>query len=116
MQLAETGDKEEGMKEKRGVSWLMIAVNMIGAACLVYFAVPYLTHNTGIAVPDAMLPVEAWDRAGMILTFGFIPLFIANILGFLFAGAERKYIKFLFFIPSVLCLMIVISYWVTSLL
>ena len=27
-----------------------------------------------------MLPMEAWDRAGMVLTFGLIPLLIANII------------------------------------
>lgn len=83
----------------------------MGIACFIYFAVPYLTHDITVAYPDAMLRMEAWDRAGMTLTFGFIPLLIANILGFLFVNTKQKCVKFLFFIPSVTCFVIVISYW-----
>ena len=102
------------MRENKTLSILTIIINVIGIACLIYFAVPYLIHDTAIAYPDAMLPVEGWDRAGMILTFGFIPLFVANVLCFLFVKIKQKYIKLLFFIPSVICFIIVINYWTTS--
>ncbi len=62
-----------------------------------------------------MLPAEAWDSAGMTLTFGFIPLLIANVLSFVFIKAKQKFVRFLFFVPSVICFIIVVSYWTTSL-
>ncbi|MDE6389109.1 MAG: hypothetical protein K2L82_15015 [Lachnospiraceae bacterium] len=103
------------MKERRMLSLLTIALNVIGVICLIYFAIPYLTHNVTIQYPNAMLPAEAWDRAGMILTFGFIPLLIANIFSFVIIKAKQKFVRFLLFIPSVICFIIVVSYWTTSL-
>ncbi len=103
------------MNQKRNVlSWLIIALNVIGIICLIYFAIPYLTHNITVPNPDAMLPAEAWDNAGMVLTFGFIPLLIANILGFIFVKAKQKFVSFLYFIPSIICLFIVLNYWIQS--
>lgn len=99
------------MKEKKCIVWLIMIINAVGVVCLIFFAVLYLTHDITVAHPDAMLPMEAWDSAGMALTFGFIPLLIANILGGLFVKVKQKYVKFLFFIPSMVCLVIVISYW-----
>ena len=72
------------MKEQKILSLLIIVINIIGIICLIYFSIPYLTHSTVAANPNAMLPAEAWDMAGMALTVGFIPLLIANILGFVF--------------------------------
>ncbi|MBR2912575.1 MAG: hypothetical protein IKC40_01470, partial [Oscillospiraceae bacterium] len=63
---------------------LLIFLNLIGIICLVYFAIPYCAHDTYVANPDAMLPMEAWDGAGMILTIGLIPMILANTAGFLF--------------------------------
>lgn len=101
------------MKQKRNfLSIIVIALNMIGIMCLIYFAIPYLTHNVTITNPDAMLPAEAWDNAGMALTVGFIPLLIANMLCFVFVKAKQKLVRFLYFIPSVVCLLIVLSYWI----
>lgn len=103
------------MRERKTLPLLIITINVIGIICLIYFAIPYLTHDTAIANPDAMLPAEAWDKAGMTLTLGFIPLLAANVLGFLFVKVKQKYVRFLFFIPSVICLVIVMNYWITSL-
>ena len=103
------------MRERKTLSLLIIVINVIGVICLIYFAIPYITHNTTIGNPDAMLPAEAWDSAGMTLTFGFIPLLVANVLNFIFVKVKQKFVRFLFFIPSVICFIIVISYWTTSL-
>lgn len=103
------------MNQKRMSSLLIIVLNIIGVICLIYFAIPYLTHDVTIANPDAMLPAEAWDNAGMALTFGLIPLLIANILSFILIKIKQKFVRFLFFVPSVICFIIVISYWATSL-
>lgn len=99
------------MKENKTLSFIIIIINVIGIVGLIYFAIPYLTHDTTIVNPAAMLPGEAWDWAGMALTFGFIPLLAANVLNFLFVRVKQKYVRFLFFIPSAICFMIVLSYW-----
>lgn len=103
------------MRDTKTLSLLIIVINIIGIICLIYFAIPYLTHNTTIANSNAMLPADAWDRAGMTLTFGFIPLLAVNILNFLLVKVKQKFVRFIFFVPSVVCLIIVISYWITSL-
>ncbi len=102
------------MRENKTLSLLIIILNVMGAACLIYFAVPYFIHDTAIANPDAMLPVEAWDRAGMALTFGFIPLLAVNVFIFLLVRVKQKCVRFLFLVPSAVCFAIVISYWIRS--
>ena len=65
------------MKQTKNIlSWLIIALNIVGVVCLTYFAIPYFTHNVTVTNPDAMLPAEAWDSAGLALTLGFIPLLL----------------------------------------
>ncbi len=102
------------MKAKKVFSTSLSCLNLVGLVCLIYFVIPYLTHNTQIPNADAMLPAERWDSAGMTLTVGIIPLFIANLLGFLFVKVKRNWIKFLFFLPSAICIAIVAHYWITS--
>ena len=80
------------------------------------FAIPYLTHDVTVPYPDAMLPAQAWENAGMALTFGFLPLLIVNLLGFLYADIERKFARFLFLVPSVGCGILVASYWIPAFL
>lgn len=63
-----------------------------------------------IVNPTGTLPGAAWDWADMALTFEFIPLLVANVLGFLFVGAKQKCVSLMFFIPSVICLIIVYNY------
>ena len=90
------------MKAKKALSVTVITLNVIGVICLIYFAVPYLTHDTTVPNPDAMLPAERWDSAGMALTIGLIPMLIVNTLGFLFAGkkGKRSAVNALFFFPE----------------
>ena len=104
------------MKQTKNIlSGLVISLNIVGVVCLIYFAIPYVTYNVKITNSDAMLPMEAWDRAGMVLTFGFIPLLIANILCFIVVKTKQKFVPFLYFIPSVVCLTIALSYWIPAL-
>lgn len=84
---------EEKIDERKKNIIIFLNHNKYQVICLIYFAIPYLTHNTTIASPNAMLPVESWDRAGMILTFGFIPLLVTNILTFIFVNAKAKVCK-----------------------
>lgn len=96
---------------------IILIINIIGVVYLVYFTIPYLTHNTTVYHPDAMLPMEAWDSAGVTLTVGFIPLLTANILAFIYVAKEsiKMPLRLLYFIPSLLCICLVISYLITAL-
>lgn len=71
------------MTKRKALEILLIALNIIGIVLLVHFAIPYITYNTKIVDTNAMLPFEAWDRAGIILTLGFVPLLAINILSFI---------------------------------
>lgn len=71
------------MTKRKALEILLIVLNIIGIVILVLFAIPYITYNTKIVDPNVMLPFEAWDRAGMILTLGFVPLLAINILSFI---------------------------------
>lgn len=102
------------MKSDKILAIVIIIVNVIGVFCLIYFSVPYLTHNTTIYNPDAMLPAEAWDNAGMTLTIGFIPLLIANVLAFIYLKKFKMPFRLLFFIPSIICICLVVSYLIIS--
>ncbi len=107
--------KEECMKRNKTLPLLAVLINLIGAGCLIYFAAAYLAHDTSVPYPEAMLPAQEWDRAGMALTFGFIPLLAANIFIYSAVRPKKKSKGLLFFIPSALCLILVISYFITSL-
>lgn len=86
-------------------------LNIIGIICLIYFAILYFSHNTYIVNPNAMLPMEKWERAGILLTIGVIPMLIANLLGFLFIIKNKNMlIRLLFFLPSIIDISIVIHF------
>lgn len=87
----------------------IIVFNIIGVICLIYFSIPYLRHDMSIPNPNSMLASYSWDSSGFLLTLGFIPLLIVNILAYKFLDL-KKVIKFLFFIPSIFCLVIVCHY------
>ena len=105
------------MKSNKTLSIIILIINIIGVVYLIYFAIPYLTHNMMVYYPDAMLPAEAWDSAGMTLTVGFIPLLIANIFAFIFVAKEniKMPLRILYFMPSAICICLVISYLITAL-
>ena len=105
------------MKSNKPFSIIILIINIIGVVCLIYFAIPYLTHNTTVYYPDAMLPMEAWDRAAITLTIGFIPLLTANILAFMYVAKEsiKMPLRLLYFIPSIICIGLVISYFIIAL-
>ncbi len=104
------------MKGKKILNWVVLLVNILGIISILYFGVPYLTHNTNILNPDAMLPAEAWDSAGMVLTIGLIPLIFVNAIAFSCTKDKKIYFRVLCFAPSFFCLAMVISYWFISLL
>ena len=101
------------LKKIKTSSVIIIILNILALICLVYFAVPFIVHDTTVNNPDAMLPMESWDGAGFCLTIGFFPLLIANALAYKFLGV-RKSLRLIFFLPSLVCAVIVISYLAVS--
>ncbi len=104
---------KDNSKKQKNLKWLTIVViiiNIIGILCLVYFAIPYLRHDMSIHNPNAMLTSYSWDSCGFILTLGLIPLIIANIMAYFFVSLKNKKLKSLFFLPSIICLIIVVHY------
>lgn len=99
------------MKNKK-LSICVGVINIIGIICLIYCAMLYISHSTNIVNPNAMLPMEDWERAGMMLTIGAIPMLLANLLGFLFVENEKNIIiRLLFFIPSIIEICLVLTFW-----
>ena len=95
---------------------IIVFLNIVGILCLIYYAVQYILHDTSIPNPDAMLPMQRWEGAGITLTVGTIPLFVANLLAFLTIWKEKikKPGRVLFFLPGLLCLILTVSYWIPS--
>jgi len=85
-------------------------LNIIGIACLIYFAIPFIKHDTNIVNSNAMLASYSWNSCGFILTLGLVPLIIANTMAFIFFDLKKKILKGLFFIPSLICLVLVSGY------
>lgn len=96
---------------KKNYKKIIIIINIIGVLCLIYFAIPYLRHDMSIPNPNAMLASYSWDTSGFILTIGLIPLLIANFIAY-----KKINIKFklLFFLPSLICLLIVGHYLIIA--
>lgn len=99
---------------KRVFTWLLILLNICGCLCLTYFGFLFVSGNTIVDAPDAMLPMERWERGGFALTIGTIPLIIANALGYAFIQCGNKKSRLLIFIPSIVCIGLVACYWIKS--
>lgn len=100
-------------KKQNSCKYIKIFVailNIIGVVCLIYFAIPFIRHDTSIVNSDAMLASYSWDSCGFILTLGLVPLIITNTMAFIFFDLEKKILKGLFFIPSLICLVLVLGY------
>lgn len=106
------------MKKYRKLSICISVLNAIGIVCLFYCAALYLSHDTYVVNPDTMFPMMNWERGGMMLTMGVMPMLIANTLGFLYILKKGTSIikRLLFFIPSILEVILVLHYWISSLL
>ncbi len=99
---------------KKIVSWLVITLNICACFCLIYFGCLFVSGSTVVDYPDAMLPMERWDRGGWALTIGLIPLIIANVLGYNFIQFGNRKKRLLIFIPSIVCVVLVACYWIKS--
>ena len=96
---------------------IVVVINVIGLLCLIYYAIPYVMHNTTVRNPDAMIPFREWERSGILLTIGLQPLAIANIVAFFYIGKNYKAkIRWLFLAPCILCACLVAHYWIPTLM
>ncbi len=105
--MNENVDKEQ---KNKLIPIIIIIINIIAIICLIYLAIPYLKHDTTVANPNAMIAAESWDMSGLLLTIGLIPLIIANVFAFKLIKLNSKVLRLLFFIPSIICLLIVCHY------
>ena len=105
------------MHENKKRAAALILLNLAAVACLVFCILPYVRHDTAVANPDAMLPFEAWDGAGWMLTLGIGPMVFANLFGFLYILKKETPIalRLLFFLPLAVQLGFVVHYWCYSL-
>lgn len=99
------------MKDNKIFKISIIVLNIIGIICLIYYMIPYIRHDMSIPNPNSMIVSYSWDACGFILTLGLIPLLIANTLAFIFIKTK---LRILYFIPSLVCLIIVAHYLVFS--
>ena len=104
------------MKTKRIAQAVLVTLHLIGITCLVWLSYRYLRHNTTVANPDAMLPMEDWDGAGTLLMLGLPPMIAANTAGFLFLLPKEKplWLRLLVFLPAVIELVLVVHYLIFS--
>ena len=95
----------------------VLALNLLGVACLIYFAVLFLSHDTMVRNPDAMIPFQNWEAGGFALTAGILPLLFANGLGYLllrgYKGKQKRFL--LCFLPAAICALLAAFYWIGSL-
>ena len=109
--MSENVEKEQKIKL---IPTIISIINIIAIICLLYLAILYLKHDTTINNPNAMVAAESWDMSGLLLTIGLIPLIIANVFAYRFIELKNKILRLLFFIPSIICLIIVGHYLFVS--
>lgn len=93
----------------------VILLNLAAVACLVYFAVPLIAHDTFVPNPDAMIPMTRWEGCGTLLMLGLLPMAAANALMCLtVAKGKRRPIRAACFLPLATELALVALYLIFS--
>ncbi len=103
------------MKHKKVIFTAVLLLNLAAVACLVYFAVPLLAHDTFVPNPDAMIPMTRWEGGGTILMLGLLPMAAANTLMCLtVAKGKRWLVRAACFLPLAAQLVLVALYLTVS--
>jgi len=91
----------------------VLLLNGIGTALLIYYGWMYLSQSTHITNPEAMLVMEDWEAAGILLTAGTVPLFIANFGAYLYLWRDTVTgpARLLFFLPCLIAFVLAVHYW-----
>ena len=92
----------------------ILLINVLGILLLVYCGWMLVSGNTAVRDPDAMLPMSEKEAAGILLTFGTVPLFTANLGAFLYLWKDSVFgwKRVLFFLPALISLLLSIHFWV----
>lgn len=93
-------------KKQRNYKFIYIFIsilNIVGIILFLLFAIPYIFHIGNLFE-------YSFETCGFILILGFIPLLIINIMAYIFIDLKKKSLKLLFFIPSVICLILICHY------
>lgn len=89
---------------------VLLVVNVLGILCLVFLTISYFKFDMEITNPNSMLPMTQTEGSGILLVIGFLPLLAANILGFIFTKTIFKKARLLFFLPSLICLAVIVHF------
>lgn len=100
-------DISKKQKNYKFINILILMLNISGFAVLLYFAIPFIFNVSS-------LNNYSYNTCGFIVLLGFIPLLIVNTLGYLFVECNKKIVRLLFYIPSLICLIISCLYLTTS--
>ena len=91
------------MKHKKAIFIAVILLNLAAVACLVYFAVLFLSGDTTVPNPDSSLPMMRCHLGGVCLLLGLLPTAVVNALTCFTVAKDRKMqIKLLCFLPLLL--------------
>ena len=103
------------MRQKQ-IDTPVLILNILGSSLLCYYGLSYVSHNPYISNPDAMIVMKDWEAAGILLTVGIVPLFIANLGAYHYLWKEaitgRK--RLLFFLPTVICVLLSCHFWLSG--
>lgn len=89
---------------------VIYVVNALGIGCLIFFGSLFLSGNTYVPAPDAMIPMQVWDMGGCGLALGLLLLLAANIGGFLITKEKKLSVRLLWFVPTLICAILVVLY------
>ena len=100
-------DISKKQKNYKFVNVFIVILNIISLALLLYFAIPYIFHIRS-------LNAYSWETCGFILVLGFVPLLIVNVMSYVFIDIKKNVLKLIFFLPSLVCLLLIGHYLFTS--
>lgn len=100
----------DNSKKINGWQSVLLIFNAFGIICLAFLAINYFRFDMTITNPNAMLPMTMTEATGILLVIGFLPLLAANILGFIFTKTIFKKARLLFFLPSLICLAVIVHF------
>lgn len=103
------------IKLKQLLKLLLELIYAIGVLCVVIFGITYVQHSTEIPYPDAMLPMMKYEVGAWRLMIG-MPFMTISCVSVILINKIRKVGQILLLLlPAIVCLLIGIHYFITSL-
>ena len=94
-------------KKKDRLRTVVIVVNIIAILFLIYFGLCYISYIESINNPKANILFPKWEGGALVLLIGLIPMIITNLLAFKYVYLDNNRLRYLFFIPSIITILIV---------